>query len=168
MRSASACGLLVLGLLTGCKADPPVIKPETPPEAKWAKGVADDFWAAFLGGKEEQAAGLMSPDLAKAVVTYERWGGVGGELKDITPGMYLRKYSAGYCNETTVRYEDEDLAPDRSEVVFRGSLGGKDTWGKAVAAHFTMRVARESAGGRWSVRYLLITPEKAKVADGKK
>ncbi len=87
---ASRCGLLG-GLLVGCLiGSASGAKPEPAPEVKWVKGIADDFWKALLNNKEEQAAGLLSPELAKAVVTYERWGGVGGELKDVTPAMYLR------------------------------------------------------------------------------
>lgn len=50
-----------------------------------------------------------------------------------------------------------ELAPDRSEVVFRGKLSGKGPRGERVAADFTMRVVREGGGGKWSIRFLLVT-----------
>jgi hypothetical protein len=58
------------------------------------------------------------------------------------------------------------LAPDRSEVLLKGGLNGTNRQDEKVAADFTMRIAREARGGKWSIRYLLITERKQ--ASGKK
>lgn len=68
----------------GCADMLPQAKPEIAPEVRWAQGLGEDFWAACLNGHPEQ----FSPELTRAVLRYERWerwGGVGGELKDVPP-----------------------------------------------------------------------------------
>jgi hypothetical protein len=143
-----------------CSADIPPPRPVgVAAEVKWARGVAEDFWAACRSDHPEQAAGLMSPELARAVQTHDF--SLPGD-KQVTPGEYLRQRAelVGYGVGAEVRFDAEELAPDRSEVVFRGRVTGVARWVERVTNRFVMRVAKEP-GGRWSVRYLLVTREKA-------
>jgi hypothetical protein len=58
--------VLAVGGVAGCA---PVADPQA--EAKWVKGIADDFWKAFLNDHQEQAAALLSPELTKTLTTLE-------------------------------------------------------------------------------------------------
>jgi hypothetical protein len=55
-----------------------------------------------------------------------------------------------------------EIAPDKSEVVCRGTLAGKDRDGKAVKAEFKMRVAREGNGGKWGIRFIMVNDRPVK------
>jgi len=128
---------------------------ELTPEERWARGIADDFWQALLNDKSEQAAGLLSPELARQLVRIEHYGSVGsGQYIEETAGTYLHSYARGYREATTVTFESSDVSPDRSEVVFRGTLGGRDFNEDKVQGRFTMRIAKEGTGGRWSIRFI--------------
>ena len=95
------------------------------------------------------------------------YGGVDGQYKDESAGMYLASYARGYRTATTVAFESTETAPDRSEVVFRGSLGGKDFNDERVQGRFTMRVAKEGTGGRWSIRFIDFPEWKLEAGDKK-
>jgi hypothetical protein len=122
-------------------------KDNAAPTQRWARGVADDFWAAVLGPHNdfEQAAGLLSPELIQAIakVTPE---GAPAYLQ------LLRLYRWG--NNGAVTFDLTEVAPDRSEVLFKGVVAGE-----VGKADFTMRVGKQP-GGTWRVRYLLITARK--------
>ena len=147
------CGVFALFIPGAAPCGPE----EATAESKWARGIATDFWGAVLGNQEEQAAGLLSPELTEALVSYDRWGGVGGELKKIAPPNYLTRLAIRYGRETSASITSSESAPDRSEVVVRGKLSGKDLQGKKVAADFRMRVAKQREGGGWCIRYILVT-----------
>src|SRR5262249_581312 len=57
-----------------CLSSAPAAKPDSAPEVNWARGIADDFWRSIFAGRSELAAGLLSPGLAKSLVT-EQWYG---------------------------------------------------------------------------------------------
>jgi hypothetical protein len=157
-RFGFLCGMLVLVAF----GSPLGAKPETGPEIKWAKGIADDFWKAFTASNSKQAAGLFSPELSKAVVSYDGFDRVGGDARliETSPGMYVNGLANKYGPKVTVSFDMEELAPDRSEVIFRGKLSGMNYYEEKVDADFTMRIAKEGTGAKWSIRYLLITDRK--------
>jgi hypothetical protein len=134
--------------------------PEPAPEVKWSKGIADNFWKAVLTGQAEQAAGLLSPELSKSLVTHQ-WVGSGAaeRVVDFPASKWLRQ-SLPEGPEVIVTFDAEELAPDKTEVVFRGRLTGKTLGAKRLSSDFTMRVARESAAGKWSIRLILVTERK--------
>ena len=131
------------------------------PEAQWARGVADDFWKAFLNDREEQAAALLSPELAKTLATWE-YPGVGANWRPVEKpaDVALHRLARGFGPGVSVTTESVGVAPDRGEVVLKGSLTGTNRLDEKTAADFTMRVAREGVGGKWGIRYLLITERK--------
>jgi hypothetical protein len=131
------------------------------PELTWARGIADDFWEAMLNQEAEQAAGLLSRELARALITYQQWGGVTSEFKEVSPPACLTRIASQYGPETSITFNAADVAPNQSEVVFRGALTGKDRQGETVAAEFTMRVAQEEGGGRWCIRFFLVKERKS-------
>lgn len=159
-------GMIVCGAVAMCcLPTAPAADRDVPPELKWARGIADDFWQAALGGQPEQAAGLLSPELARCLVSQE-WSGAGPKdrLLDLPPDRWLARHlPAG--REVSVKFESQELSPDRAEVVLRGRLSGKDLQGEPVATDFTMRVARAASGRAWCIRFLLVT--KRKEPDGK-
>jgi hypothetical protein len=134
-------------------------------ELNWARQIADDFWAALVNQDAEQAAGLLSRDLARALITYQRWGGVNGELHEVNPPAYLTRLASQYGPETAISFQSSEVAPNQSEVVFRGALTGKDRQGDTVASEFTLRVAKEESGGTWSIRFFLIKGPKTSPLD---
>jgi hypothetical protein len=158
MRVLTCC---LVGVILAClSAAAPTDKPEPTAESKWARGVADDFWRAQLCDQNEQAAALLSPELAKSLVT-DDWSGAGKDFhRFVRPAQYWLSRQLPDGLGVVVTFEAEESSPDRSEVVFRGRLAGKDVRDKLVAADFTMRVARESASGKWSIRFLLVTDHK--------
>jgi hypothetical protein len=139
-------------------------KPDPASQLKWAKGIADDFWRAVFAFQAEQAAGLLSPELSKSLVTQE-WSGAGEghRLLDLPAGEWLGK-RLPRGPDVIVAFDSQELSPEGSEVVFRGHLMGK-AGDEEVNANFTMRLVRESAGGKWCIRFLLVTD--GKKADGK-
>ena len=149
--------IVISGLLAFCLTGLVVNgEPKSDPDLKWARGIADDFWKAALSDNGEQAAGLLSPELFK-ILSHDGWApsSVGaGEGVKMLVGQYV---NAG----ASLTFNQEEVAPDRSEVIFRGSLSAKNDTGEKVAANFKMRIAREGVGGKWSIRYLLITDQKS-------
>ncbi|VTR91568.1 unnamed protein product [Gemmata massiliana] len=150
MRTAQFTFLWVLA--TFCIPNP-ALGADPTAEEKWAKGIAEDYWRALRAGQGEQAAALLSPELAQSLLNREPLFANGPLPKwptfNTLPGV------SG--PEVTASNSAQELAPDRSEVVLRGKLSGKNARGERVAAEFTMRVAREKDGGKWSIRYLLVT-----------
>lgn len=119
-------------------------------EAKWARGIAEDFWRATqfseAGVQVQNCLGLLSPEFAK-------------------PFEFFKGSIFGW---QTARIDSELVAPDGSEVVFEGLLRQEEPrwrwdedapwWSPDGPRHkkftFKMRVAREAGGGKWSIRYL--------------
>jgi hypothetical protein len=128
----------------------------------WARGIADDFWDAIRDWKTAQAMTLLGPEMVKALVSYERWsvGEHREQLIERVPPSYLEHLAARYGPDTSVSFESQDVAPDRTEVVLRGALSGKDRDGKAVNDALIMRVAKEANGGKWSIRFLRVVDRK--------
>ncbi len=124
------CLLLVGGAPTAAKP-----KEKGGQELKWAKGIARDFWDAMTDYEVEQASGLLSPECS------QHWQGDGlsHHIWEIADGSKL-----------TIAYTSEVMAPDNSEAVFKGTLSAKNL----VKADFTLRIAKESGGGKWSIRFI--------------
>jgi hypothetical protein len=149
--------LLLCGLFALCiPSSSPRAQEEATAEMKWARGIATDFWDAVRNQQAEQAAGLLSPELGKALVTYEPFAGVGGERKEVAPPAYLCYLRERYGPKTSISFVSSEIAPDKSEVVFRGTLSGKNRDGKEIKADFKMRVAKEGTGGKWGIRFILV------------
>ncbi|HKA06522.1 MAG TPA: hypothetical protein VKD71_04640 [Gemmataceae bacterium] len=136
---------------------------EPTPEERWARGIAEDFWQALFNDNFEQTAGLLSPELATTVVGYEEYR---DWRKPLNVPMSLRSRAWGYGPATTVSFDSQELAPDRSEVVFRGSLGGKDINDKKVKGRFTMRIAKDGSASKWSIRFITFTDHDLAVGKG--
>jgi hypothetical protein len=112
---------------------------------KWAKRVAMDFLeTACETGHYADIAGLLSPDLARAVSEDSRW-----------------PFAGLYCDP---RFTSEELAPNGSEVLFTGVLKATEYYHDAGGqdADFTLRVAKESASGKWSIRFLRVKEREEK------
>ena len=152
--------ILCGAVATGCLAMAPAANRGVASEVKWARGISDDFWRAVLGGQPKQAAGLLSPELARCLVSQE-WSGAGPKdrLLDLPADRWLASHLPD-GPAVSVKVVSEDLSPDRAEVVFRGRLSGKDLRGERVANDFTMRVARVASGRPWCIRFLLVTKPK--------
>jgi hypothetical protein len=103
-------------------------------EAKWAKGIIDEFFDAVSRG-DEAGLGLLSAELAAV-------------LRSDPDGVYSRFF--GYDHTFSVL--SQEIAPDNSEVIFVLKLRPmEDVFDTALSV--TMRVAKE-AQGRWSIRFL--------------
>jgi hypothetical protein len=152
------CGLL--GFLTaGASAQPPAGKLESGAEVKWARGIADDFWRAMTEGKEEQAAALLSPELAKSLADFA-WAPLVNR-RDDTPWS-PQKWLAWYLptgEGVSVVFDSADLSPDRNEVVLRGRLTGEAKHQTFKGADLIMRVSKDAAG-KWGIRYVLAAARK--------
>jgi hypothetical protein len=148
-RALGCCAYLVCSFALAAGAEPGPVS-----EVQWAKGIAEDYWRALRTGKREQAAALLSPELVRSLIEYERR--TRGNPKPEWPYFSLPGFVGP---DVSVLFDTQDLAPDRAEVVFRGKLAGKE-YGETIAADFTMRVAREGTGGRWSIRFLLVADHK--------
>ena len=111
-------------------------KQQSDPQLKWVRNIANDFWTCMRGCDYRQAAGLLSPELSDAAK---------GHLFGVEG--YLQSLTGGFSSATTT---SEEMAPDRSEVVFRGTLSGD-----GPTLEYVLRIAKES-NGRWSVRFLRI------------
>lgn len=128
-----------------------------PPELKWAKSIADDFWKALIDGEPYEAAGLLSPELTQSY---------SAQALDKGAGSYLAYVIERNHGIKSVSISSAKMAPDRSEAIFRGMVTGEND--PEVKHDFMMRVAKEG-GGRWSIRFLRIKhhQEKAKKSSGK-
>ncbi len=110
------------------------------PELLWARDIATDFFDAVLGGDGIEAVGLLTPELAKSL---------GKVYNEDIPVTYFRIFiRQRYVKATIVT---DELAFDKSEAIIKGKLAGKDAQGE-----FTLRVARDIPGGKWSIRFLRI------------
>jgi len=128
------------------------------PEAKWASGIADDFWKAFLDDREQQAAGLLSPELSKSLTTFEQDAGANWRPLEMPASAALGRMSRQCGRGASVKTDAIVASPQHNEVVLKGYLTGKSGVDeKRTLSDFTMRIAQEGPGGRWSIRYLLIT-----------
>jgi len=125
------CLLLVGGTPTAAKP-----KEKAAPELAWVKGIADDFWDTMIQDADPQVDTLLSPECLKE----QRSSHI----------QLLYQFVHGSLNNPTIRYTSEELAPDKSEVVFKGTVSEKDV----VKADFTLRIAKESGGGKWSIRFI--------------
>src|SRR5436305_12824089 len=95
-------------------------------------------------GNEAGVYGLLSSEMSKFEQDKEHWG------LSVTSRIYL-----GY---TGFDISKEEVSPDGSEVIFYGSL--KASREENPDADITIRVAKESAGGRWSIRFIKLKPRK--------
>jgi hypothetical protein len=105
------------------------------PELKWAKSIATDFLDLVAEGDRSQAAGLLSPELHQAIGGNRDFF---AELVDLWSDSHGRQRV----------FKSEELAPDKSEAVFTGTFSKDGN----ITANFTVRVAKEGGGGKWSVR----------------
>src|SRR5690349_7911457 len=62
-------GLLSAAVIVGFAG--PVGGADPTAEEKWAKGIAEDYWRALRAGKAEQAAALLSLELAQSLLNRE-------------------------------------------------------------------------------------------------
>jgi hypothetical protein len=132
-------------------------KKEDSADLKWARGIAKDFWEAYLNGDGE-AGGLLSPELSKSLT-----------IGDSSADRELLLLTLPYRHSAVV-VVSEEIAPDRNELILRETLSGKKTIGEEtfeqmkVTADYTLRIAKESGGGRWSIRYFRLK-ERAQKSD---
>jgi hypothetical protein len=108
-------------------------------ELQWARGVADDFLAAWIGGHNAEAEMLLTEDLKKR---YERY-------PQCTP-LATRLLDVKYAGLTAGTILTERIAPDEDETRFTGKLTGTRN-GKPIESEFSLRVVKES--GKWRVTY---------------
>jgi hypothetical protein len=130
--------LCVLALPSLGLADDPDAKNAA--RVKWARGVLTDCLDAALAGNGAAASALASPDLHQA---YARTG--------YGPLGFSRLLGQLNLSFDSYKVTAEEADPDGGEILFKGELVGK---GKK--ADFTARVAKEWAGGKWSIRYLFV------------
>lgn len=146
MKARSCLVVWLLPLLWLSAAPAANARDTDPPELKWARGIADDFWKALIDREPYEAAGLLSPELTQSY-----------SAQDIhkAAGSYLASFIEGKDGIKSVLISSAEMAPDRSEAIFRGTVSGKlyDSAHPEAKQDFTMRVAKE-AGGRWSIRFL--------------
>lgn len=122
-------------------------------DLKWAKRIATEFLEVVTadpsGEKIMNFTGLLSPELAKSL-PQASW--------DIFLGQVWSHYHQA-------KITSEEMAPNRSEVIFTGILKGKKNFAEGnnfPDADFTLRVAKESENGRWSIRFIRIRERAAK------
>ncbi len=111
----------------------------------WAKRIVTDFLdAAVSVDRDDQrcpeVVGLLSTEYAEAIKSDKRWS-----FLDIIPEQ---RYSSP-------KITSEEIAPNGSEIIFAGTMTNK----KGREATFTVRVARESEKGKWSIRYFRLKEE---------
>jgi hypothetical protein len=113
-------------------------------ELAWAKEVATDFLNAGLSGNYASAEVLATAEFKKA-------------LQESGPSSvtFLLSSAAAGGGAESWSITTEEIAPDRDEAVFRGSLKGK----KGEAA-FSVRVVKEKDGGKWRVGFFAAGPYK--------
>lgn len=99
-----------------CAADG---KPSPAPELRWARDIAKDFLDSLLEFDYDAAAGLLSPELFRTEDTRTR----------------RLDWVMSYKTNASVSLTHEELAPDRSEAIFRGTMSAmyevtakKTTW----------------------------------------
>jgi hypothetical protein len=165
MVPLTACVMWV-AVLAGEPASAPADKAAA--EIKWARGVADDFWLAVLAGQTKPAAALLSPELAKSLATFETIGaGEGYRLSEWPADRWLSE-NLPTGPDVTVTLDAGEVSADRTEVLFRGRLTGKSRRGTVLEADVTMRVAKETATGKWAVRFLLVADRREQGGGGKR
>jgi hypothetical protein len=142
-RLVLCCCLFLLGE-ESAPAEP---KEKAAPELAWARGIANDFWEAILQGDEEPAAGLLSPELTQSLLKSDR--GAISYLQWIREATVGRVFVRPIEPKQTVAYTSEELAPDKNETAFKGTLSERGV----IKADFTIRIAKE-ASGKWSIRYV--------------
>lgn len=125
---------------------PALVKP--PPAAagtnersklEWARGVADDFLAAWVGGSNAEAEMLLTEELKKRYERYPQCTALATRLLDVK-----------YVGLTAGAIGAERIAPAEDEARFTGKLTGTRN-GKPIEAEFSLRVVQES--GKWRVSY---------------
>jgi hypothetical protein len=132
-------------------------KREKEAELKWANSVAKDFWDALHDCDYDAAVGLLSPELSRAMAANTG-----------SASSYLQFYMVNKT-EVSVRSQSEELAPDRSEVVIRGVRTSKEFMGDAkMTEDFTLRIAKGSSGGAWSIRFLRLKLRETTEGEDKK
>jgi hypothetical protein len=113
--------------------------PKKHSDLTWAKGVADDFLAAWVGGDNAEAEMLFTEELKKRYERYPQGTSLATRLLD--------GKSAGLAAGTIT---NEQIAPDEDEARFTGKLTGERN-GKPIEAEFALRVVKES--GKWRIAY---------------
>jgi hypothetical protein len=120
--------------------------PKPDSDRDWAQRVAKDFFRALSGENYvdgfAEAAGLLSPEAARACEAHP-YRAFMGEAKDYRAAVFT----------------GVEAAPDRSEFIFSGRLTGykwKVPQPGPPEVEFSVRVAKEAGGGRWSIRSMRI------------
>jgi hypothetical protein len=108
-------------------------------ELPWARGVAEDFLAAWIKGSTAQAELLVTEEMKKRYAKYPQGPALASELLDLS---YTGLSSGGIT--------EEQLAPEQDEARFIGKLRGTRN-GRPIDADFTLRVVREA--GKWRVSF---------------
>ncbi len=148
MRFSMLTTVFVLSLggavLAGDGAPNPARSPAQPEakkksELEWARGVADDFLAACIGGDNAEAEMLLTTELKKR---YERYPN--------TIPLATRLLDVSYAGLTTARISHEQMAPGEDECRITGKLTGKRN-GKPIESDFALRVVKDE--GKWRVSY---------------
>lgn len=103
-------------------------------ELKWARRVVQEFLELATGDSPAEATGLLSQELARAIQS------------DKLRTSFLDVIWAGYRSPKII---SEEVAPNGSEIIVHGVLKGKAL---VDDADITLRVAKESTNGKWSIR----------------
>ena len=146
-----ATSLLVAGNATNKESSKPIDKvgaamtPEGKADLKWARGVAMDFLEAE-SNRSGSSCGLLSPELFRAV-------------RDAAIQNKSSYLSTGFTNvDFKATITSEEVSPNGHEVIFAGIL--KDNGTDFPDVDFRLRVVRESAQGKWMIRFIKATERK--------
>jgi hypothetical protein len=112
-------------------------------EAKWARGVADDFFAAMKKGETESAVGLLTAEYASSIA------GKGSAAEAL---RRLLGTTAFTFEKATVT--GESISPDKDEVQLKGELVRASNDATESVSAFVLRVVKEKETGRWRIGFV--------------
>ena len=139
---ALLCGLL-LAAGTGCRESVPQGTGGDGAELKWARKVAESFLKALTVDNGKTAYGLLGTDYRERLPEDQRTG-----------KYWVRPDPFGSVLSWEI--DGEELAPDRSEVVFQGRIRVRYLTAGEREHPFFVMVAKEKDSGSWRVSNFLM------------
>ncbi len=108
-------------------------------ELTWARGVADDFLAAWMSGNNAQAEMLVTEEMKQRYAKYPQCTPLAQQLLE-----------AQYAGLTRGGITQEQIAPAQDEARFTGKPQGERNQ-RPIEADFALRVVKEA--GKWRISF---------------